>query len=207
MLFAANACDEPEDRVHGRIESETPLLAPISGEPVCAAQLRGETWRREGTGRRTSSPLRSPWRFAPGARFSVAGRAYVITDAGGGPTGVVTGDRWDGRTAHPAFGEYGSEGRELLRCHGEDPSGASCTYRYRVHEVYVACGAETSLQGEIQGDAFALHHATSPTGNAIGAGVLGSFALCVMCPVLAVIAAVFAGIIWVSRRKKRAGAP
>ncbi len=197
-LLSALGCEEPEDRIQGQIESDTPLIAPVSSTPTCAAQIRGREVRRyaTGNGARSSTHFTSPWRYAPGARFVVDGRAYTITGVGGGPRGSEQGERWTGRPAPPALADYGSEGASVVRCHGEPPPETPCTYRYRdVYEYLVPCGTDTSLQGEIQGDTFALHRETNPTGTAFAFGVMGTFALCVMCPVLGFMALAFGLIV------------
>lgn len=200
------ACGAPDDSVEGVIRSETPLRTPIGGEPACLAEIRGNRTRQY-VNRSRDSIIHSDPRLAPGARFVVEGQELTLdgtVHSHGGSTQM--GESWTGQGPAPeALADYGPDGEAAVACHpseGSPPSSCSSDTRYRIYEHFVPCGETISLRGHVEGDRFVLHdHRSEETGAALA--IFGTTGVCILCPIVLVVGALLAAILFVWRRSAR----
>ncbi len=141
-----------------RLQSESPLITPLSHKPVCALGLDVRSHRRT-TGRSSGSSYdRARPRFAPGLHVQMGDRLLPVVGHGGDPAPLATGERWswDGKTPAPdeLFG-HGSD--SSLRCVQRNTKYEclSLTSVYAV-ERFVRCDEPITLRGFVTPKGFVL---------------------------------------------------
>ncbi|MEL6192596.1 MAG: hypothetical protein AAFR66_11125 [Bacteroidota bacterium] len=100
LLILVSGCEAPETEAfniplqHGKIESNEPLTAPLSGKNACAFRLK---WSAEGTAFSYTSSRsykgRTPVLYAQNASLTMGGKEYKLIGKGGN-AGRALQTRW-----------------------------------------------------------------------------------------------------------------